>query len=100
TSIVVASPPAATGRRSPVLPYSDVSRVSQNRKGNHNTARFRPSDGQPDMGKEKLLPQGPVCLRAPDSSAPQPPALGADRVPEDLCTGISGAGGSSRSAND
>src|SRR5580704_12373839 len=30
------------------------------------------------------LPQGPVCLRAPDSSAPSPPGFGADRARETL----------------
>src|SRR5262249_35316482 len=32
------------------------------------------------MGRKRLLPQGPVCLRAPDFSAPQPPEFGAGRA--------------------
>src|SRR5260370_32528149 len=28
----------------------------------------------------RLLPQGPVCLRTPDSSAPSPPGFGAGRA--------------------
>src|SRR5712692_2621127 len=48
---------------------------SRIRQWNHNTAQFRSSARQAETRYENLLPQGPVCHRAPDSSAPQPPGV-------------------------
>jgi len=41
----------------------------------HNTAQLPSSACQAGMRTRRLLPQGPVCLRAPDFSAPQPPGV-------------------------